>query len=215
MATLQGTPTLQETLRSLLETDKRFAKHLLIKAKISRDLDPLTTYTNCLGTALSDAWEKRKDTFVDPELKGPALLDQLTRIQKPQLGCFIAWIEKKPSLPSGYEVLHLGIVTSLDPLLITSRVHRGREFHENEPFEDLNRDFENEKGVEVVFYLPRHLKLKHISDAAKQADQGLKTILRAISPPGYLSKLDARAVGHEREPIRDDKQTPNEKVRNP
>ena len=199
--------TLQETLQPLSGNNERYLKRLLSRVKKAHAF-PSDESINCIGVALYLTGELRRATFVETRFEASNLLSKLDRLEGPQLGCLIAWQKKDPD-PSEEKVLHLGVVTSLDPLLITSRVHCGREFHENDQFGDLNRAFENEKDVEVIFYRPRHLKLKDLSDAAKPADSSLKAALRGISPPDYLSKLHAQI-----EQTRDNPRKLNEKVRN-
>jgi hypothetical protein len=106
--------------------------------------------TDCYGTALYIAGKTDKDEmFGFIEVK--RYLKKLKTLIKPKVPCIVAYVGPTPPelqfvRTSNNFVHHLGIVTSVDPLLIAQR--NGKKFQENQqiPFEEIAK-----RGYRVLY----------------------------------------------------------------
>jgi hypothetical protein len=116
-----------------------------------------TKRSNCVGTALYIIGAQKEDRsvdLVDSDLESlTAYLKKLEQIPAPIEGCLVVWEGLIP-------ITHIGVVTSVNPLLITNRHGAGGSFVEDESFEDLNRKYqstacESQMNKRIRYYLPR------------------------------------------------------------
>ena len=114
-----------------------------------------TIRSNCIGTALYIVGEYEKDEAGDIFKIHPRLT-KLPRVSRPVIGCLASW-ERGP-VPQ-IVVAHLGVVTSLHPLLVTERQGSDGEFLEDTPFPRIHRDYNTPSygRHKVFFYLPSSL----------------------------------------------------------
>lgn len=112
-----------------------------------------TLRSNCIGTALYITGARSYDDFVSPAETYWMWLSGLGKIERPVLGCIAAW-EKK----DGNEIFvaHMGVVTSLHPLLMAERYETYGEFTENKPFPVIHREYNTPSygPHKLSFYLP-------------------------------------------------------------
>lgn len=151
--------------------------------------------TNCIGTALFIVGERSRQSW-DVAVDGiydlhKYELRRMVRIQKPELGCLVAWLQPKreqayyermekirelglskvdynmprwmkPTVDSRqlgrFNTLHLGVITSVDPLLMAHRVIADGPFMENEPVSKVTEQMpfggHKDLPVKVAFYHP-------------------------------------------------------------
>lgn len=132
-----------------------------------------TRRSNCIGTALYLVGEKEKDEF--ESIWNVPELTHLKISKTPILGCLIAW-------QTYSRTRHLGVVTSITPLLITHREGNSDLFFENEYFEVADRPYGccwYEISPEIKYYLPRGLKVAENQVAAIQTvTAAAKTAMR-------------------------------------
>ena len=115
-----------------------------------------TKRSNCIGTALYIAGEIDYDEVVHPTDTYKSHLKKLELAQAFFLGCLVAW-QKDLLLPDYGRVIfvaHMGIVTSLNPFLITNRVKANGRFVVDEPAE---RIFTEYVRWDVNLYIPQIL----------------------------------------------------------
>ena len=112
--------------------------------------------SNCIGTALYIVGEEEKDKPGDI-FKIHSRLSKLARVSHPVIGCLASW--ERGSFPR-IIVAHLGVVTSLHPLLIAERHESEGEFGENRLFSDIHREYSSPSydRHKVFFYLPNSLR---------------------------------------------------------
>jgi hypothetical protein len=122
--------------------------------------------SNCIGTALYISGEEDSDDFFGIHWVHEARLKNLLRPEAPVLGCLVGWQGKVfPNSPTSIHnpilVNHLGLVTSLEPLLVTHRNgHRGT-FIEGQPFCEIDCIYGNSRAS-ATFYIPRALALEYV-----------------------------------------------------
>jgi hypothetical protein len=117
-----------------------------------------TMRSNCLGTSFYIVGERDTDECIDLDkdtyerhLKG------LKRPSAPTEGCLIAWHVREGK---SIYTLYVGVVTSKNPLLVTTRHSIGGELVENREFRELNGPFEYMLNApQILFYLPSALKI--------------------------------------------------------
>lgn len=98
--------------------------------------------TNCLGTALYLAGKAP----VDGWLRAPAAYDLVAAFPKldaPIVGCLVVFAVL------GRYVFHMGVVTSVDPLLVTHRPGRDGPIVENAPFAELHSKYVKTNPLQV------------------------------------------------------------------
>jgi hypothetical protein len=113
-----------------------------------------THRSNCIGTALYITGERSCDRYVDTYKAHPILARLWGPFAKPTPFCLISWEKPNPESSDGIEVSHFGIVTSVEPLLVTNRFRVRGTFTEDMPFEEANTASESRS---VCYYLPRAL----------------------------------------------------------
>jgi hypothetical protein len=101
---------------------------------------------NCVGTALFVAGESKKDVYATPYFYDMAA-SGLPLLSEPCFGAIAVWDER---LEKKVTVLHMGIVTQVNPTLVTHRHNWGKEVIENQPIEELCKEYSGEPR----FYLP-------------------------------------------------------------
>ena len=111
---------------------------------------------NCIGTALFIVGEKAKDSTGSPKYIYVSSLKDLKIITTPVIGCLVAWQYQEDY--NLYFVIHMGVVTSVTPLRITSRHGLNGEFIEDEEFRIVNGIYNYYSRTGVVYYLPRALE---------------------------------------------------------
>ena len=106
-----------------------------------------TERSNCIGTALYLAGEIRKDKFVSTRDVPRRYFEHMQPIAGPVEHALIAWKSRK----NGH-IFHAGVVTSIDPLLVTNRWNTDGPLFEDQIFAELQDAYDN---CEVVCYLPK------------------------------------------------------------
>jgi len=122
-----------------------------------------TRRSNCHGTAFYIIGEQGNDEYVG---KKSDSLFNMKMLAAPIEGCLVAFVplrslvDRVKNFPK-----HSGVVTSLDPLLVTHRISEDGEFVENQPFEDVRSMRYFGHGHQYLldtislFYLPRNLEI--------------------------------------------------------
>jgi len=112
--------------------------------------------SNCIGTALFLTGLRGFDEYIYEEYHD-YLLNLLEEVSEPIEGALIAWqTDLKDNIRLNYwRTYHLGVVTSVNPLLITNRNGCFGPIRINEPFELVNNyygcDSDNHR---VKYFLP-------------------------------------------------------------
>ncbi len=131
-----------------------------------------TLRSNCIGTALFVTGEIRTDVYVDTSIAKVIYLDKLRTVDMPIVGCIVTWeynssqfsdnmtsrldAEFKRLLIKGIHVAHMGIVYSLNPLLVSHRKGYKREFIESQLFMDI--DLKDYYDARITYYIPKELE---------------------------------------------------------
>jgi hypothetical protein len=117
--------------------------------------------SNCSGTALYITGERPKEGYVG-SVVARAYLSRMVRIEEPVVGCLAAWQGNKEwegpflALARELKIAHLGVITSVDPVLITHRKSIGGKFVVNEPFQEV-KVHTTLRVFDQAFYLPTGL----------------------------------------------------------
>jgi hypothetical protein len=121
-----------------------------------------TFESNCIGTSLYITGESNSDICVGTEnVYADYIHGRLLEFKQPPMNwCLVAWQIAKgppyvPNVTNDVIIVHMGVVTSMDPLLVTNRVGYCDEFIENKSFEELNQQY---SLFNVAYYLPRILE---------------------------------------------------------
>lgn len=120
-----------------------------------------TERSNCRGTAMYLVSEQRFDVGLDLHFFKDEYLSRMPPLTLPVQGCLVSW--------ESYErVLHIGIVSSVEPLLVTHRLAWWSAFVENVPFSVIDQEMNElyakyqeagkNRGDKVVYYLPKILR---------------------------------------------------------
>jgi hypothetical protein len=145
-----------EPIKAMLRVDRGALGEINKRIAQCRD----TARSNCIGTALYIAGEQGEDVKRGASAADKCLLD-MRAIEKPVVGCLVAWKASMLSYDEEFPlevVLHMGVVTSLDPILIANRVSGSGPFIENQRLEDAGTAYSHEiLRTRVVFYLPKAL----------------------------------------------------------
>jgi hypothetical protein len=108
--------------------------------------------SNCIGTAFYIAGEKNKDRNI---YRGhEEHLKKLTEKNFPEKGFLIAWCD-------GNEIYHLGVITNLNPLLVTHRGGIKGDVYEDHPFEEVNRIYQKigwHTADKISYFVPKKLE---------------------------------------------------------
>jgi hypothetical protein len=130
--------------------------------------------SNCSGTALYITGERPREGYVG-SLIARAYLSRMVRIDAPIVGCLAAWQGNREwegpflAISNELRIAHLGVITSVDPVLITHRKSLGGKFVVDEPFREV-KVHTTLKVFDQVFYLPTGLNngsLNHKGDGSK------------------------------------------------
>ena len=129
-----------------------------------------TFRSNCIGTALYLAGEIGNDFFVDTDTVKGRYLSRLRLIETPVVGCMVAWEESYRKFipevalsrldldPKLFEertiVVHMAVVSSLEPFLLAHRDKCRGKFVVGQPFAEVDSGHKRSKSF---FYLPRML----------------------------------------------------------
>lgn len=105
---------------------------------------------NCIGTALFLAGMIRQDGIIYSDKAYRQFLVDLPRVNSPELYGLIAWQQALPTskivkTPCVWTA-HLGLVTSIDPLLVAHRPGLRNFFEEDAPFERPNTVYGSQEG---------------------------------------------------------------------
>ena len=116
---------------------------------------------NCFGTALYLTCEIDEECFIHPWKVYEEYLANLQTLRAPIAGCLIAWRDNYPKLirledekeeKSRLHVTHLGVVSRINPLLITHRDGTNKPIFENVPFCSVDASFRWQKyGLPMPF----------------------------------------------------------------
>lgn len=112
-------------------------------------------HCNCIGTALFLTGEKRNDDYIDPsevykKLRG------LEQLDEPVEGCLIVWHE--PDFDKTRWTAHMGVVTLVDPLLVTHRDGYNGSVIADIPFVVVHAKYgacQDGRKRKVGYYMPR------------------------------------------------------------
>jgi hypothetical protein len=116
-----------------------------------------TERSNCIGTALYISGEQPNDRLWDIYSVHASYLQHLAKTRRPILGCLAAW--EREYAGSKIAVAHMGVITSLHPLLITERHETVGAFITDQPFPIIHKEYN--KGLyahKVSFYIPNLLQ---------------------------------------------------------
>ena len=126
-----------------------------INDKLFRAIDG-EELTNCIGTALFLVGEIDEERVVWDTEEIIRYLSRLKVLEKPEKGCIVSWEDK---FSRCINPAHVGIVTNIDPLLVTSRAGIYREGVGNRPIiQDYPVEFIDEDigpGLIRKYYKPR------------------------------------------------------------
>lgn len=143
-----------------------------------------TARSNCIGTALFLTGEIRSDRYVDTDDVNS--LKKLRRVDGPVLGGLIAWQHYKKRITITY---HLGVVTSLDPLLITHRNGGAGAFEINEPFGAVNGGY-SRMNVLVECFVPKSFEKLGDVEVVHVPDFELRKEAENVRPKkGFLQRI--------------------------
>jgi len=119
---------------------------------------------NCAGTAFYISGVCQSQRTIDHPIVVSAL-KSLKALAIPVQGCLIVWKQASEfSEKYGLDrfVLHVGVVTSTNPLLVTHRLNDGGNFYLNQPIEEINQIYQKMQTkscpVLISFYLPTALE---------------------------------------------------------
>lgn len=124
----------------------------LVDKRIALCIRSTENYSNCVGTALFITYERDNDWAVSGSLIRNELL-HLKQVKDPTAGYIVSW-----ETPHKGKIIvsHMGVVTSIDPILVTHRKGPGMQVIKDQPFDDLNRHYvEAPFFCEYRFYGPR------------------------------------------------------------
>jgi hypothetical protein len=125
-----------------------------------------TERSNCIGTSLYIAGEKDKDEFHRLSEAYESLMN-LTKLPNPTCGCLIAWHYHHliSAGECGIYTVHMGVVTSINPLLVTSRDGCMGKLIEDEPFEDTTKPYTVDYKIasSIAYYLPTLQRLSKLT----------------------------------------------------
>ncbi len=161
---------------------EKFADELKLRVVLSRG----SMQSNCMGTAMFLIGEQKEDRYLDICCRQREMLDRMIQLPKPTRASIAVWYKNAPE----FMIEHMGVIVSVDPILVTHRTGCDDEFIENEPFLDIDpryRAGREGRDVKLAFYLPRsceNLSFEGISLIAEVSEQDhflgklLKKILR-------------------------------------
>jgi hypothetical protein len=129
-----------------------------------------TAFANCIGTALYLIGQEKVEACIDSNDAYDNYLSKLERLKSPVAGCLVAWVyDCKELIPDTKisrldmnsrdylkkrTVAHLGVVASLNPMLIANRERVSGRFFPDQAYEELEKNY---KFCRVGFYRPEIL----------------------------------------------------------
>jgi hypothetical protein len=139
-----------------------------------------------MGTAMYLIGEQKEDSYLDICCKNREMLARMTLIPRPAKAAVAMWYKRTPK----FLIEHMGIIVSLEPLLVTHRLDWQESFVENEPFLKLDPRYRagpDGRDVKLAFYIPKScesLDFNGISLMAEIPEKShfLTRILRKIIP---------------------------------
>lgn len=108
-----------------------------------------TRRSNCRGTALYLVGESEGDVVVDSGNRLDLQLKNMRRVKEPAERSLVVWRSRKTA-----SVLHMGVVTSVNPVLVTNRESADGVVFENQPIAEIQNTYDN---CAVEYYLPSGL----------------------------------------------------------
>jgi hypothetical protein len=105
---------------------------------------------NCVGTAIYLIGEQSEDEFIE---RRSVRMSRLKQIEEPQIGALAIW-SYKPWIIFEEEVLHMGVVTRLNPPYspkVTHRPDTDRPLIENQSCEEISEGYPHP----AKFYVPK------------------------------------------------------------
>ncbi|MDE1865835.1 MAG: hypothetical protein KGH94_04335 [Candidatus Micrarchaeota archaeon] len=115
--------------------------------------------SNCAGTALFIAGVKPFQAYTDHN-EVVTRISTMKRVEYPIIGCIVAWEQPRGvdgAFETGKFFVHLGVVTSQKPLLVTHRFNNEGRLYIDQPIEVMNQILSIDKQLtQVAFYTPRN-----------------------------------------------------------
>jgi hypothetical protein len=106
-----------------------------------------THRSNCVGTALFILGRLEEDYHIEPN-EANKYLEPLSASYSLSVGCLVGWHSRLTA-----ELIHLAVVTSVDPRLITHRTGINGKFIENQPFHETDGELQGSACDPVVYCL--------------------------------------------------------------
>lgn len=106
--------------------------------------------SNCIGTALYLVGEKEIDEYIWDEQY--EILNGISEKKEPEIGFLVGWCSIEG------EIYHLGVITKVNPLLITHRDGKDGPLKINEPFRRINAYYNKYSRSKIRFFCPRKLE---------------------------------------------------------
>ena len=103
--------------------------------------------SNCIGTALYLAEIQEKDTGVNTHEAFREYFKKLPVLESAREGCLVAW-------NNGSQIVHCGVITSLEPLLVTHRVGSREEIQVNKPLMEIEQEY---VSFQRKYYAPQKI----------------------------------------------------------
>lgn len=92
---------------------------------------------NCVGTALYLVGEEDLDNYIHPR---DVIMSALSKIEEPHIGALAVWTYK-PWIIFREEVMHMGVVTGINPTQVTHRPRYGKALIENQSCEEISEGY--------------------------------------------------------------------------
>lgn len=108
---------------------------------------------NCIGTALFITGELSADEGVSTRRAYKFHLKKLEESKNPDIGYLASWEHQKKFFHK--KIIHLAVITSLNPILMTHRKGFNGPLIIGEPFSDVKKHYERAEA-EIKFYIPRN-----------------------------------------------------------
>ena len=115
--------------------------------------NPKYNPVNCIGTALFITDMLPKDMYVNTNKVYKSHLKNLVESKNPLKGYLVSWETKKRIF--GRKIIHLAVITHLNPLLITHRTKYDGPLMVDDPFIEVKESYK--KGeAKIRFYIPEN-----------------------------------------------------------
>lgn len=102
---------------------------------------------NCVGTALYLIGEEDEEGYIAPR---DVIVSALSKIEKPHIGALAVW-SYKPWIIFRDEVMHMGVITGINPTRVTHRPRYEQALIENQSCEEISEDYSSP----AKFYIPK------------------------------------------------------------